>query len=173
MKHIQDHNFVSTFRSEELEKLSVSELFESFRGNVQEDAPDTLRVWYKSTFNSEGTGADTNGSCLTETAPDISRLFSYFRLFTLSAYSEPQFWARTLLAYLLRWSQYATPALADAILQRSRDENNTRGKRALCLPSVGMLIAVQNYEPGRLMMQSSSLNSARLGFQVHVAIRRV
>lgn len=86
--------------------------------------------------------------------------------------SEPQFWARTLLAYLLRWSQYATPAFADTILQRSRDENDTRWKRALCLPSGGMLVAVQNYKAGSLMMQSSNHNNARLGFQVHVAIRR-
>ena len=149
----------------------MSEFFENFHGHVQKDAPNTLRVWYKSTLNSQGIDAETNGSCLTETAPDISQLFSYFRLFTLSAYSEPQFWARTLLAYLLRWSQYATPAFADTILQRSRDENNTRGKRTLCLPSEGMLIAVQNYKAGSLMMQSSGLSNARLEFQVHVAIR--
>ena len=118
----------------------MSELFESFRGHVQKDEPDALRVWYKSSINSQGTNADSSGSCLTETAPDISRLFSYFRLFTLSAYSEPQFWARTLLAYLLRWSQYATPAFADTILQRSRDESEIRGKRSFCLPSAGMLL---------------------------------
>ena len=51
-KHFQDHNFTSVFRSGELEKLSVSEFFENFRGDVQRNAPDTLRVWYKSAFNS-------------------------------------------------------------------------------------------------------------------------
>lgn len=100
---------------------------------------------------------------MTETAPDISRLFSYFRLFMLSAYSEPQFWARRLLAYLLKWSQYATPAIAETILQRSRDEKATRRKRVLCLPSGGTLVTVQNYKAGSLMMQSSGLNNARLG----------
>ena len=152
MELFQDHNFISIFHGETLEKLSVSEFFENFRGDVQKDASNTLRVWYILTFDSFRTMTHASGSCLTETAPDIDRLFSYFRLFTLSAYSEPQFWARMLLAYLLRWSQYATPTFADTIMQRSRDEQGTRVQRTLSLPSEGRLSAVQNHKTGRLLM---------------------
>lgn len=138
---------------------------------MQNDASDTLRVWYHLPFNSLGIGAKTSGSCLTETAPDISRLFSYFRLFSLSAYSEPQFWARTLLAYLLRWSQYATPAFADTILHHSCDRNDTRGKRTFCIPSGGMLKLLRVFKTRSLTMHYSDLNNAGLGVCVHVAIQ--
>lgn len=77
-------------------------------------------------------------SCLTKSSPVIKRLFSYFRLFTLSAYSEPQFWARSLLAFLLCWSGYASQDFADGILQSSEGKSKADSSRVFCLPSRGM-----------------------------------
>lgn len=79
----------------------------------------------------------TRYSCLTKSAPAIKQLFSYFRLFTLSAYSEPQFWARTLLTFLLCWSGYASQELGDTILQSSEGKGNADISRVFCLPSRG------------------------------------
>lgn len=70
----------------------------------------------------------------------IKRLFSYFRLFTLSAYSEPQFWARALLAYLLCWSGYASQVFVDIIVQASDGRSNSDKNRVFCLPSRGMFL---------------------------------
>ena len=78
-------------------------------------------------------------SCLTKSSPVIRRLFSYFRLFTLSAYSEPQFWARSLLAFLLCWSGYASQEFADVILQSSEGKSKAENSRVFCLPSRGMV----------------------------------
>ena len=78
-------------------------------------------------------------SCLTKSSPVIKRLFSYFRLFTLSAYSEPQFWARSLLAFLLCWSGYASQEFADVILQSSEGKSKADDGRVFCLPSRGMV----------------------------------
>ena len=68
----------------------------------------------------------------------MKRLFSYFRLFTLSAYSEPQFWARTLLAFLLCWSGHASQEFVDIILQSPDDKSTAVKSRVFCLPSQGI-----------------------------------
>ena len=78
-------------------------------------------------------------SCLTKSSPEIKRLFSYFRLFTLSAYSEPQFWARSLLTFLLCWSGYASQEFADVILQSSEGNSKVDNSRVFCLPSRGTI----------------------------------
>ena len=47
--------------------------------------------------------------CIAMDPSDLSHVFSYFRLFTLSAHSDSHFWGRTLLAYLLRYSGHISP----------------------------------------------------------------
>lgn len=94
------------------------EAFHQFREDYRQASPNTLRL-----------------CCLTKSAPEIKRLFSYFRLFTLSAYSEPEFWARTLLAYLLCWCGHANREFVDVILQNSDGSADAVKSRVFCLPS--------------------------------------
>lgn len=110
--------FTSLFPNENVGSLSVFEAFHQFRTDYEQASPGTLRL-----------------CCLTKTAPIIKRLFSYFRLFTLSAYAEPQFWARTLLAYLLCWSGYASQEFVEILLQSSDGNSNADEDRVFCLPS--------------------------------------
>lgn len=65
-------------------------------------------------------------SCLTKTAPVMKRLFSYFRLFTLSAYAEPQFWARTLLAFLSMLERLRKPGICGCHTAKLRWQDKRR-----------------------------------------------
>ncbi|KAI4148861.1 MAG: hypothetical protein LQ340_004909 [Diploschistes diacapsis] len=85
---------------DDLKALSVSEFFERIKGNVENKKPNSIAL-----------------CCLSKTAPELSQVFSYGRLFRLSAYSEPRFWALTLSAYFLLWSRYINGPCADAIMK--------------------------------------------------------
>ena len=130
--------FTSLFPNGNVGDLSVSEAFHQFRAGYEQVSPGTLRLWYTTQPERLTDGGLTFYSCLTKTAPEIKRLFSYFRLFTLSAYSEPQFWARILLAFFLCWSGYASPEFVDIVLQSSGYDCKADNSRGYCLPSRGM-----------------------------------
>lgn len=132
--------FTSVFPNENVSSLSVYEAFHQFRADYEQASPGTLRLWYVSKPARFGRCHITCHSCLTKTAPVIKRLFSYFRLFALSAYSEPQFWARTLLAFLLCWSGYASQEFVDIILQSSDSKSNADRNRVFRLPSQGKFL---------------------------------
>lgn len=132
--------FTSFFPNDHIGSLSVFEAFHQFRADYGQASPGTLRLWYASKPVQPECGDLTCYSCLTKTAPVIKRLFSYFRLFTLSAYSEPQFWARTLLAYLLCWGGYATQEFVDTILPSSDSKGSADQNRVFCLPSRSMFL---------------------------------
>ena len=132
--------FTSFFPNENIGSLTVFEAFHQFRADYEQAYPGTLRLWYASDPVRLGCGDLTCYSCLTKNAPVIKRLFSYFRLFTLSAQSEQQFWARTLLAYFLCWTGYARLELVDTILPSSDSKSNADKNRVFCLPSRGMFL---------------------------------
>ena len=110
--------FVSILSDRDSADVSVADFFDDARRGIQGLKAGTLRL-----------------CCLTKTSPEIRELFSYFRLFSLSAYSEPQFWARTLLAHLLLWSQYITPEFVNTLLDGSAVEADTTRSKAFRLPS--------------------------------------
>ena len=131
--------FKSGFPFENVSNLSIFEAFHQFRADYEQASSNTLRLWYASRSAKLCAHDLTRHSCLTKSAPVIKRLFSYFRLFTLSAYSEPQFWARSLLAFLLCWSGYASQEFAGVLLQSSEGKRNADNSRVFCLPSRGMV----------------------------------
>ena len=132
--------FTLFFPNENIGSLTVFEAFHQFRADDEQAYPGTLRLWYASNPVRLGCGDLMCYSCLTKNAPVIKRLFLYFRLFTLSAQSEPQFWARTLLVYFLCWIGYARLEFVDTILASLDCKSNADKNRVFCLPSRGMFV---------------------------------
>ena len=85
-------------------------------------------------------GDDAFKLCSISKAPsDINRVFSYFRLFTLSAHSDSQFWGRTLLAFLLQYNGQISSEFADTIIKSSQIKARCYVPRVYRLPSQGPL----------------------------------
>ncbi len=163
--------FTSLFPNEHVGSLSVFEAFHQFRADYEQASTGTFRLWYASQSVRLEYGELTCHSCLTETAPVIKRLFSYFRLFTLSAYSEPQFWARALLAFLLCWSGYASQEFVDVILQSSDDKSNAVKSHAFCLPSRGIFLFESGLDLSNSLTCNSRGNITELGISLRLAFR--
>ncbi|MCJ1439141.1 hypothetical protein MMC27_008532 [Xylographa pallens] len=112
--------FTPLISNEPLAKQSVSDFFDQVYRVIQDVKPNSTRL-----------------CCMTRTAPDIRQLFSYFRLFSLSAYSEPQFWARHLLVHLLLWSQFVSQSFADILVQNTIVKDDAGKEGVFRLPSQG------------------------------------